>query len=382
MTIAYFANFINHHQVHLSDELYRLTGGNYYFVETLCMPDWLRKSGYQDYTSRPYVIKAWEDKLQFDKAMALALESDVVLFGGVETLPFIKRRAKAKLFSIEITERRMKRGWINALSPTFLHMMLNYYRYFRKAPFYKLCSSAFGANDEYKLHAYRGKCYKWGYFTNVDKFDIDASLNDESRYPNSILWCARFLKLKHPELPVLLAHRLKENGYKFSIDMYGSGSLLEKTKRLADKLNVSDCVRFNGNVPNALIIDAMRKHTIFLFTSNQKEGWGAVSNEAMSNGCVLVGSNRIGSIPFLIKDGFNGMVFESENLDSLYDKVVFLLDHPKERADMAKNAYLEMCDLWSPANAANRLLQLINDLKNNRDTSFSDGPCSIASPIL
>ena len=96
MTIAYFSNFINHHQVHLSDELYRLTGGNYYFVETLCMPDWLRKSGYQDYTSRPYVIKAWEDKLQFDKAMALALESDVVLFGGVETLPFIKRRAKAK----------------------------------------------------------------------------------------------------------------------------------------------------------------------------------------------------------------------------------------------------------------------------------------------
>lgn len=45
----------------------------------------------------------------------------------------------------------------------------------------------------------------------------------------------------------------------------------------------------------------------------------------MSNGCVLIGSNAIGSIPYLLVDGSNGLVFESCNLDSLCEKVKYLL---------------------------------------------------------
>ena len=57
-------------------------------------------------------------------------------------------------------------------------------------------------------------------------------------------------------------------------------------------------------MPNAKILQEMRKHEIFLFTSDRNEGWGAVSNESMSNGCMLVGSDGIGSIPFLVKMEF------------------------------------------------------------------------------
>ena len=60
----------------------------------------------------------------------------------------------------------------------------------------------------------------------------------------------------------------------------------------------------------------MRKHEIFLFTSDRNEGWGAVSNESMSNGCILVGSDGIGSIPFLVEDGVSGITFKRANTDS------------------------------------------------------------------
>lgn len=34
MTIAFISNFIKHHQVHVADELYKIIGDGYKFIET------------------------------------------------------------------------------------------------------------------------------------------------------------------------------------------------------------------------------------------------------------------------------------------------------------------------------------------------------------
>ena len=197
----------------------------------------------------------------------------------------------------------------------------------------------------------------------------------------NILWCARFLKLKHPELVVKLARRLKGSGYDVHIDMYGEGEELEGTKRMCRKMDVEDMISFKGNVPNTVIIEAMRQHDIFLFTSDRHEGWGAVMNEAMSNGCTVVASNAIGSVPFLVQDGINGFIFQSGSVSSLYNKVLYLLDNPLKRKEMAVQAYRTMKNVWSPQIAAKNLLQLIDDLQDGQDTSILEGPCSNALPI-
>ena len=121
-------------------------------------------------------------------------------------------------------------------------------------------------------------------------------------------------RLKHPELPVMLAKRLKDKGYNFHLDMYGRGDELYPTQQLVKSLALNDNVSFYGSLPNEEILKEMRKHEIFLFTSDRNEGWGAVLNESMSNGCAVVASNLIGSVPFLIQDGENGMVFKSGDL--------------------------------------------------------------------
>lgn len=191
----------------------------------------------------------------------------------------------------------------------------------------------------------------------------------------------KILKLKHPELPIKMAARLKAKGYKFMLDMYGSGGELGNTKKLVEKLDVGDMVSFKGNMPNDRILSAMRRHGIFLFTSDKNEGWGAVANEAMSNGCAIVASNAIGSIPFLVKDGENGCIFESCNLDSLCEKVEWLFNNPGKRLEIATNAYYTMRNIWSPRIAANNFLKLVEDLQDNNDTSIMEGPCSKAYPI-
>lgn len=383
MTIVFFSNYINHHQVNVAEEFYRLTGGNYYFIETTPVPEFRKKLGYPDFSSKPYVVQAWKNERAMQYAERLCVEADVALFGGATVLRFLVKRAKTGKISFEVTERWLKRGFVNILSPRLLKNIWYYHTLFKYKPVYKLCSSAFGAADQYKLFSYKNKCYKWGYFTKVDnEFEVETLKQDVSTSGSTVLmWCARFLKWKHPELPIKMAARLKAKGYKFILNMYGSGEEYDNSVALAKELNVDDVVKFCGNVPNEQILEAMRHHEIFLFTSDKNEGWGAVANESMSNGCVLVGSDAIGSVPFLLKDGENGCIFKSCNLDSLTEKVEWLLNNPKERYRLAVNGYNTMKNVWSPANAAKNLLQLVDDIKNERDCSINEGPCSKAYPI-
>ena len=382
MTIAFFSNFLNHHQVHVADELYQLTNGKYIFVEVMEMPEWLKKSGYTDLSTRPYVLQGWRNNVSRQQALKLALEADVALFSGAEVFEYEKYRVlKTNKLTFDVSERWLKRGIFNLLSPRIFRQFATYHLYgWKHKPIYKLCSSAFASSDQGRLLTYLDKCYKWGYFTKVDSgFDVETSIMDASTSEiTPLMWCSRFLTLKHPELPVQLAHSLKALGYKFRIDMYGSGDLLDKMKNLSVELDVTDVVSFRGNVPNEQILSEMRNHEIFLFTSDRNEGWGAVANESMSNGCVLVGSNEIGSIPFLVKDGMTGLIFESENLDSLVMKLKCLLDNPELRLEIRRNAVKHMKTIWSPKVAAQNLLTLIDDLQNGRDTSIKEGPCSKA----
>lgn len=385
MSITFFSNFINHHQANVADELYRITDKEYTFVELCPIYDWLLKGGYSDLSSRPYVLQAWKSKESYEKAVKLLYDSDVALFGGPEALKLEVLRAKTGKLTFDVSERWLKHGMLNLASPRLLRFFWNYYTTFAHQNVYKLCSSAFACNDHYKLHSFKDKCFKWGYFTKVEDFPLETAANFEVSSGETevhIMWCARFLRWKHPELPVMLAKRLKNKGYRFVLDMYGSGVELEDTRNLASELEVLDAVRFLGNLPNDEILKQMRQHEVFLFTSDKNEGWGAVLNESMSNGCAVVASNMIGSVPFLIEDGVNGLVFKSEDLDSLEIKVASLLDNAKYRRTIARNAIHTMRGTWSPANAARQFLKLISAIQTGDNSLIPmQGPCSKAKPI-
>lgn len=381
MKIVYFSNFINHHQVPLADELYHKIQGQFYFVELKKIDDVLIRSGYQDFSDRPYLVKAWRDEESIKIAEELCWNADVAIFGA-DSLQFEKARARTGKLSFEVSERWLKRGLFNLLSPLIMKYILSYHTIHHNKPVYKLCASAYASNDQYLLRTYINRCYKWGYFTKVEDLDVASIITcRRSEKICRIMWCARFIGWKHPEIPVRLAARLKEKGYEFCVDMYGSGPMLEKTRQLAIKLKVADIVHFKGNLPNEQILKEMQGHDIFIFTSDRREGWGAVANEAMSNGCVLVASDEIGSVPYLVKDGVNGCVFKSGDMNSLIEKVESLINDRDYMGSLALNAYNTMKNEWSPACAARNLLLLIADLQSGKDTSITDGPCSKALPI-
>ncbi len=375
MKLVFYSVVLNHHQAPLADEFYTMLGNEYCFVGLVNLRD--SKGSAEDFNRRPYLLKAWESPEARTKAMEIARTAEACIFCGVQSLPYMKERLRLGLLSFDASERWLKQGLKNVLSPTISKMILAYYlNGWSHKPLYKLCMSAFAAGDHYRLGMYKGKCYKWGYFTNVGTFNKNEDEKFCEINPIRLMWCARFINWKHPELAINLANRLYVNGYKFSIDIYGDGPLGESMKQKIKNNGLENLVTFHGNVPNQQIRHAMKEHDIFLFTSDRQEGWGAVANEAMSEGCLLIGSDEIGAVPYLVRNDENGLIFKNLDELSLYDKVVWAIEHPEERRNMAAEGARTICDVWSAKNAAKSLLQLIEDLKHGGESSITSGPCS------
>lgn len=69
---------------------------------------------------------------------------------------------------------------------------------------------------------YINKTYKWGYFPAVQKHEINELMEKKRFLKNgkeqvSILWAGRLIELKHPEMAIYLAEKLRENGYAFTL---------------------------------------------------------------------------------------------------------------------------------------------------------------------
>lgn len=379
MTLTFVTNLVHHHQLPLADEFYRLLGSSYHYVATEALPDWLIKGGYDPDLDRPYIIRTYRSDNEMELARKLIDESDVVIIGSAPG-KWVYKRKKADMVTFHYNERWLRFDAWKWFLPRRLFGVLKYHYQFRHSRSYMLCASAFTSKDVHLFGCYPNRCFKWGYFTKVDNnFNFETPKQESTSLESiSFMWCARFLKLKHPELPVQLAAKLKNKGYRITLDMYGSGVEMENTKRLVKELEVEDCVHFCGNVPNIEILNAMRKHQIFLFTSDYNEGWGAVLNEAMSNGCVPIASDTIGSVPYLIRDGVNGLVFKTCDIDSLEKAVCTLLDNPTRIKDMSRKAYETMEKTWSPQQAAENFLELAKHALTCTLDSYTriEGPAS------
>lgn len=383
MKITFFSNFFNHHQESLSQALFEAKDVEYYFVATKRIPQARIDLGYTDRNKLyPFIICSYESEESSRKAHMLAETSDIVIIGSASD-SYIENRLKNGKLTFKYSERFFKNGinWKNFIN-RWACIFWKFKR-FEQYPLYVLCASAYTSADVNTFANFKGRCFKWGYFTKVNMdYMLEASESDAtSSEMIPLMWCARFLNWKHPELPVKLARCLKEKGYKFSLDMYGTGVELERTKKLARDLDVCDVVNFCGVLPNEQILEQMKKHEVFLFTSDFNEGWGAVLNEAMSCGCAVVASHAIGSVPFLIQDGINGLIYENENLYSLTEKVEFLLTHPSDRFSMRQKAILTMQKHWNATVAANRFIELVRYLLNAKESphTYSYGICSLSN---
>lgn len=380
MKVIFISNFLTHHQVPFCLEMVKRYGEDFKFISTIKITEERLKLGYKDLDyDYDFVVRAYESKEEYDRVLNLALDSDIVMMGSTSDI-YIQERLKQD----KLTFRYRERIFQNGIKTIFdkekrKNIYERHLKYRKNKNLYMLCASGYGANDFYKLGVYKDKIYKWGYFPIFKSYDIEKLVKEKEKNEIiNILWTSRFLNWKHPEYMIKLATKLKEENYKFKIKMLGNGVELENIKADVKKQQLEDYIDVIGAVSSDEVRKYMEKANIFLFTSDKREGWGAVLNESMNSGCAVIANKNIGAVPFLIGDGENGLTYET--FKELYQLVKKVIDNKELRKKISINAYKTIQDTWNSKKAAENISQLFEDIMNNKEVSVLDGPASKALP--
>lgn len=378
MNLLYLSNIFNHHQKPLSDSLYRLLGdGKYFFVETQEMAEEQKRLGYLQY-DEPYIIRL--NKNTIGRIEQMISEFDVVICGEAP-LSLVRDRFDSVKLTFRDDESRYK-GIVKYLKwPIYMRASL----IFNKG--YLLCASAFGPVDYFLSGMKQSKIFRWGYFPQVYKYDLNELHKRKDNYrlkhqlDVSILWVGRLIGLKHPESAILLARVLKSKGYSFHINILGTGPKEKKIRQWIEKYDLQREVNLLGAVLSHEVRDYMLDSDISIITSDRREGWGAVVNEAMNSACAVVACENIGAVPYLIENSVSGLTFRDCDWKKMNEHVIRLIENPDIRRRLGNKAYCSMINTWNADCASKNLLKLIESIKTGTTTDIDFGPCSQA-PIV
>lgn len=377
MNIIFLSNYYNHHQAPLCSALSAQADVAFRFIACGEMTEERRKM-WGEFTSLPDFVVVPKSQTDWDKVSQDILDADAVIVGSAPQA-HLRERLKAGKLIFRYQERPLKNG---AEPLKFLPRLLRWHTWNPPGkPVYLLCASAYAAGDYAKMGLFRGKAYKWGYFPETRLYDIRALLAHKEA--GSIFWAGRFLELKHPDDALRAAARLRDDGYVFKLRIAGAGVLEPQLRDMISRLHLGGCVQLLGSLSPEQVRIEMERSEIFLFTSDRREGWGAVLNEAMNSGCAVVASDAAGATPYLVNDGVNGSVYHSGDTQELYEKVRRLLDDTAAQDGFGSAAYQTIAELWNAETAAKRLLQLSQTLLEGQNAAklFADGPCSPAHPL-
>lgn len=366
MRITFVSNYINHHQIPFCNALSELLAGEgaghsditgiFTFIQTQKMEADRVQMGWHE-EERPAYVKCYYEEEESCKE--LIVDSDVVIFGGVDDESYIVERLQAEKLTFRYCERLYKTGQWKAISPRGLVKKYQDHTRYRKSPVYLLCAGAYVASDYHIVRSYPGKMYCWGYFPETKHHDVDKLMENKGRA--HLLWAGRMIDWKHPELALETAKYLKDRGLSYHMDIIGGGELQPMVEQLREEYQLQQEVTLLGYRSPEEVRSYMEQADIFLFTSDRQEGWGAVANEAMNSGCAVIADHMIGAVPYLIQNGENGMIYRSGDKEQLFTLAAELVENPKICADLGRKAYETIVNVWNAENAAKRLLEIVRE---------------------
>lgn len=154
---------------------------------------------------------------------------------------------------------------------------------------------------------------------------------------SNIIFVGRLEKQKSISTLLKAVHLIKKNKPKlsFNVDIIGDGTLRTDLENLKYNLKIDDTVKFRGEQNKVNVFYS--KADIFILPSIW-EGFGIVILEAFRAKVAVIASNIEGPAE-LIKDNFNGLLFEPKNEVELAEKLMLLISNEKKRRELTENGY-------------------------------------------
>jgi len=123
-------------------------------------------------------------------------------------------------------------------------------------------------------------------------------------------------------------------------------------------------IRLTGFIPYRDLNGLYDICSIFVLPSFE-EGDSISLKEALAFGKPLIGT-RVGGIPAMIKDGWNGFLIEPEKAGKLAEKIKYLIDNAEKRTIMGRNSRDLARKEFSWERIANRYIAVYEDVARRR----------------
>lgn len=151
--------------------------------------------------------------------------------------------------------------------------------------------------------------------------------------PNlNILYVGSLTRHKGIQILIEAVRRIKKDNLRLAI--VGSGRYKDK---LEDMANSDKRIAFYGKISNDDIEVWYNKADVLVVPSVWNEVFGIVILEAFRAGVPVIASS-IGGIPEVVKDNYNGFLFEPGDVDQLKQVLESIIENPEVLARLGNNA--------------------------------------------
>ena len=147
------------------------------------------------------------------------------------------------------------------------------------------------------------------------------------------------------------------------IKIFGDGPLFKKLKKNNHN------VEFYGNCSTDRISEEIKNSKFLIFPSEWYEPMGMTILEAFRAGTLVLASN-IGSIPSIIKDGYNGILFNPGDAIDIQNKIKWILNNSKKCNEIVANAFNDFNQKYSDEINYKSLIKIYEDTINDKNLNI------------
>lgn len=209
-------------------------------------------------------------------------------------------------------------------------------------------------SDMEKGSHYFNSTYSYN-FIDKDVFDHTISIGEEKR-KHKIIYMGRFVKEKNLPKMIACAKLLKQQIPDFTLDMYGTGVLVDDISKLIHEIDLEENVHLCGFSSDKNIFD----NYSLLWLTSDFEGMSMTIIEAKAKGVPTISTNWGDGVFEVIHDKEDGFV--EDTVEDIVNQTVELMNDKELLINISKNAYANF-DEFSKENAYNRWIKLLKEFE-------------------
>lgn len=155
--------------------------------------------------------------------------------------------------------------------------------------------------------------------------------------PLKLVFLSRVMRLKGIFELIDAIKSINKHDKNLSLDIYGDLGLSDDDQKIFNN-SLDECVVYKGSIDNSEVIQTLSSYDLMVFPTNAVyEGTPGVIAESLIAGTPVLSSN-FPQAKYLLKDGYDSILFEMFNVNDLKEKLMYCVDNKDLLNKMRTNA--------------------------------------------